>query len=40
MVIRTYDNEYKVQTVKLVLEIGIAKAARKLNIPANTSLVL
>ena len=33
---RTYDKEYKVQAVKLALEIGTAKAARELGIPANT----
>ncbi len=36
MVNRTYDKEYKVQAVKLALEIGIAKSARELNIPVNT----
>ena len=33
---RTYDMEYKVQAVKLALEIGKTKAARELDIPANT----
>ena len=33
---RTYDMEYKVQAVKLALEIGTTKAARELGIPANT----
>ena len=33
---RTYDMEYKVQAVKLALEIGTTKAARELDIPANT----
>ena len=33
---RTYDMEYKVQAVKLALEIGTTKAAREHGIPANT----
>ena len=33
---RTYDMEYKVQAVKLALEIGTTKAARELGIPSNT----
>ena len=33
---RTYDMEYKVQAVKLALEIGTTKAAKELGIPANT----
>ena len=33
---RTYDMEYKVEAVKLALEIGKTKAARELDIPANT----
>ena len=33
---RSYDMEYKVQAVKLALEIGTTKAARELGIPANT----
>ena len=33
---RQYDNEFKVQAVKLAKEIGQAKAARELGIPKNT----
>ena len=33
---RRYDQEYKVQAVKLAKEIGQAKAARELGIPKNT----
>ena len=33
---RSYTKEYKAQAVKLVLEIGITKAARELGIPDNT----
>ena len=33
---RKYDNEFKVQAVKLSREIGQAKAARELGIPKNT----
>ncbi len=33
---KTYDMEYKIQAVKLALEIGTAKAARELGIHANT----
>ena len=33
---RTYDMEYKVQAVKLALEIGTTKAAKELGIAANT----
>lgn len=33
---RKYDKEYKVQAVKLAREIGVAKAARELGIPAGT----
>lgn len=33
---RTYDNEYKAQAVKLVQEIGGAKAAKELGIPDGT----
>jgi transposase len=33
---RQYDNEYKVQAVKLAKEIGQAKAAEELGIPKNT----
>lgn len=32
---RQYDNEFKVQAVKLAKEIGQAKAARELGIPKN-----
>lgn len=31
-----YDNEFKVQAVKLALEIGQSKACRELNLPENT----
>lgn len=34
--IRQYDQEFKVQAVKLAKEIGQAKAARELGIPKNT----
>ncbi len=33
---RQYDHEYKVQAVKLVREIGQAKAAKELGVPKNT----
>lgn len=33
---KQYDQEYKVQAVKLAKEIGAAKAARELGIPKNT----
>ena len=33
---RNYDHEFKAQAVKLAKEIGAAKAARELGIPANT----
>lgn len=33
---RGYTKEYKVQAVKLVLEIGITKTARELGVPNNT----
>ena len=33
---RQYDQEYKIQTVKLAKEIGQAKAARELGVPKNT----
>lgn len=33
---RQYDQEYKIQAVKLAKEIGQAKAARELGIPQNT----
>ena len=33
---RQYDNEFKVQAVKLAKEIGQDKAARELGIPKNT----
>lgn len=33
---KTYDEEYKIQAVKLGLEIGAAKAARELGISSNT----
>ena len=33
---KSYDQEYKVQAVKLAKEIGQAKAARELGIPKNT----
>ena len=33
---RQYDQEYKIQTVKLAKEIDQAKAARELGIPKNT----
>jgi transposase len=33
---RSYDHEFRVQAVKLAKEIGGAKAARELGIPANT----
>lgn len=33
---RQYDNEYKVQAVKLSKKIGSAKAAKELSIPVNT----
>ena len=31
-----YDNEFKVQAVKLALEVGQSKACRELNLPENT----
>lgn len=31
-----YDHEYKVQAVKLALEVGQAKACTELNLPENT----
>jgi transposase len=31
-----YDNEFKVQAVKLALEIGQSKACNELNLPENT----
>ena len=37
--VHLYDMEYKVQAVKLALEIGTTKAARELDIPANTDAV-
>lgn len=33
---RQYDNEYKVQAVKLSKKIGATKAAEELSIPVNT----
>ncbi len=33
---RNYDHEFKTQALKLAKEIGGAKAARELGIPANT----
>ena len=33
---RQYDNEYKVQAVKLSKKIGSAKAAEELGVPVNT----
>ena len=33
---RSYTKEYKVQAVKLVLEVGITKAARELGVSDNT----
>ena len=33
---RQYDNEYKVQAVKLSKKMGSAKAAKELGIPVNT----
>ncbi len=33
---RNYDHEFKIQALKLAKEIGGAKAARELGIPANT----
>ena len=33
---RQYDQEYKIQAVKLAKEISQAKAARELGIPKNT----
>ena len=33
---RKYDQEYKIQAVKLAKEIGTAKAARELGISSNT----
>lgn len=33
---RQYDQEYKIQEVKLAKEIGQAQAARELGIPQNT----
>ena len=33
---RQYDQEYKIQAVKLAKEIGQAKAARELGVPKNT----
>lgn len=34
--IRSYTKEYKIQAVKLALEIGITKASRELGVPDNT----
>ena len=34
--IRSYTKEYKIQAVKLALEIGTTKAAKELGIPDNT----
>lgn len=33
---RSYTKEYKAQAVKLVLEVGVTKAARELGVPDNT----
>lgn len=33
---RQYDNDFKVQAVKLAKEIGTEKAAKELNVPSNT----
>ena len=33
---KQYEKEFKVQAVKLALEIGGAKASRELNLPENT----
>ena len=33
---RQYDNDYKVQAVKLAKEIDTEKAAKELNVPSNT----
>ena len=33
---RKYDHEYKIQTVKLIQEIGSPKVAKELGIPADT----
>ena len=33
---RQYNHEYKVQAVKLAIEIGQAKAAKELGVPRNT----
>ncbi|MCQ2059950.1 MAG: transposase [Bacteroidaceae bacterium] len=33
---KKYDKEFKIQAVKLALEIGGAKAAAELNVPDNT----
>lgn len=33
---RQYDQEYKIQAVKLAKDIGQAKVARELGIPQNT----
>ena len=33
---KRYDNEYKIQAVKLVKEIGSTKAAKELGIPKDT----
>lgn len=33
---RQYDQEYKVQAVRLAKEIGLAKAAKELGVPRNT----
>ena len=37
---KTYDEEYKIQAVKLGLEIGAAKAARELGISSNTLMLV
>ena len=37
---RQYDQEYKIQAVKLAKEIGQAKAARELGIPKKHALYM
>lgn len=37
---RKYDQEYKIQAVKLAKEIGGAKAAKELGIPEGTNMAL
>lgn len=33
---KRYDTDYKIQAVKLALEVGVAKACHELNVPSST----